>query len=186
VELFTNPLLIEFLLGTCVGTLARTGRFPARWIAACMCVVAVSAILVGGGSDWIGNAFDPMRVWVWGIPAAALVWGTTALEASGALPAAQFLIRLGDSSYSLYLTQEFTLHFVAKCWVRLGLHTYPLSTVLYLLGFVATVLVGHALYVVCERPLTSALKRRWLDQRRGGERPAPMGRGLPGLRQSYD
>ena len=97
---FTNPLLIEFLLGAWIGYAVvsdvRLGDVPARL-----------AVVLGLAGFFCGIIFGLRllpSVLTWGVPSALLVAGCVFSERNGHVPT---LIRkgafLGDSSYSLYL-----------------------------------------------------------------------------------
>jgi exopolysaccharide production protein ExoZ len=98
--IFTNSLLIEFLLGAWIGYAVvsdvRIGDLPARLL-----------LLLGLTGFMAGIIFGFARlpsVLTWGAPSAFLVGGCVFIERNGHIPT---LIRkcafLGDSSYSLYL-----------------------------------------------------------------------------------
>jgi exopolysaccharide production protein ExoZ len=97
---FTNSLLIEFLLGAWIGYAVvsdvRIGDLPARLL-----------LLLGLTGFMAGIIFGFARlpsVLTWGAPSALLAGGFVFIERNGHIPT---LIRkcafLGDSSYSLYL-----------------------------------------------------------------------------------
>jgi len=154
VQLFTNPLLLEFFLGCCLGALARTNRFPAVPAAIGFCALGVAAIIATGQLNIIGDRFDPYRVFFWGIPAACLLYGAVALEARKVLHVPRFLTALGDSSYSIYLIQVFTLPIVGKSWKVLGLTGNTEPWVAFTAGIAGTVCVAHVLYRIFEKPIT--------------------------------
>ena len=95
-------------------------------------------------------------VWVVA-PIVALVFAFAATPArQGRL--ALTLERLGDASYSIYLTHIFALTAVRKLWTSLGLAADPFGFVI--VGTGSALLVGYAVYRGVERPLTAALRGR--------------------------
>src|SRR5271156_4881977 len=138
-QLFTNPLLLEFFLGCCIGSLACNNRFPSTLVAIGLCVFGIMAILVAGQMNWLGDRFDPQRIIVFGIPAACIVYGAVALETKKLLHVPPFLSALGDSSYSMYLIQVFTIPIVGKGWKMLGLTNHIGPWAAFIVGIVVTV-----------------------------------------------
>jgi len=78
-----------------------------------------------------------------------------AFEVRGKVPKIRVLQRLGDASYSIYLSHILTLGVVRLIWGRLGLTQVDLLHVAAFAGAsVATsVAVGWAIYALVERPL---------------------------------
>lgn len=157
-QLFTNPLLLEFFLGCCIGALTCNKRFPSTLIAIGLCGFGVMAILVAGQMNLLGDRFDPQRIVVFGIPAACVVYGAVALEAQKLLNVPSILSALGDSSYSMYLIQVFTIPVVGKGWKVLGLanHVGPWAALIFAIA--VTIGVAHILYLIFERPMTNFLR----------------------------
>jgi len=96
-----NPLLWEFAAGIAAAVLVEAGAAPGRpgaWIliGAGFAGMAVPAAL--GLFSELGRPF------IWGAPAALIVFGALALERAGAVPGWPWLARLGDASYAIYLT----------------------------------------------------------------------------------
>ena len=73
----------------------------------------------------------------------------------------RFMLAIGDSSYSLYLTHPFAIAASGKLWVTLGLQSSVPLIVLFTLGSALALIVGHLLYLGVERPLGSWLSRSW-------------------------
>src|ERR1700710_1259064 len=93
---FTDPMILEFVLGVIVGYVFVNGRigWPMPVAAAC----AVAAVLVS----------DPAsRVIMSGVPAACLVVAAARASGQGIDPSrrGRARARLGDASYSIYLAQ---------------------------------------------------------------------------------
>ena len=116
------------------------------------------AILVAGQMNLLGDRFDPQRIVVFGIPAACVVYGAVALEAQKLLNVPSILSALGDSSYSMYLIQVFTIPVVGKGWKVLGLanHVGPWAALIFAIA--VTMGVAHILYLIFERPMTNFLR----------------------------
>jgi peptidoglycan/LPS O-acetylase OafA/YrhL len=69
------------------------------------------------------------------------------------------LVALGNSSYSTYLIQVFTLPVVGKGWKALGFTTHVGPWAAYITGITMTLGMGHILYLLIEHPITRFLRR---------------------------
>lgn len=90
-----------------------------------------------------------------------LVLAGLAIELKGHLPKSDFLERLGDASYSIYLVHMFWIGFVSAVGRRL---TFMPSNVAYgvtvIVAFVGGVAFGMMAYHLIERPLTNFVRGR--------------------------
>lgn len=153
-KLWTTPLLIEFIAGLLFATVFRP-RSALVGLVMVLCGVA--------GLTWAGIAGrfdDSWRALVWGLPAALIVCGTLAIERGGRWPerALMWLERIGDSSYSLYLTHGLVIAFAHR---RFG-SSAPVNVLTLLLS----ICVGFAFYYRFERPVGSWLSRLTSTRRR--------------------
>lgn len=159
----TSPLLIEFLFGCLIG-LAYKRRLtpPSR---ACLALIATgTALLVSTG---IYDISGIPRTLAWGVPSTLLVAGAVFLERNKHLSVPKILSQLGNSSYSLYLTHLFTINALGKLWsIAIG----TMYELFIPIAILASLAVGHAAYILFERPVTnhlnSAYKHRKLIQKR--------------------
>jgi peptidoglycan/LPS O-acetylase OafA/YrhL len=146
----TSPMLLEFLAGCLIGS----------WYIRCIdspkhlgAVLLVSGLLLLVLSGVFGIIHVP-RIIKWGIPAALVVFGALLAERHGIARLPSLPIKLGDSSYSLYLSHIFTISAVGKIWITLFGSMYGLFIVVATLASIA---VGHLSYVMLERPVTRYL-----------------------------
>jgi len=139
---FTDPMILEFVLGVIVGQFFVQGRIGLPMLIPTAC--AFAAVLAG----------DPFnRAVMAGVPAACLV-AAAALISRGRSDLSwseRTLARLGDASYSIYLAQVETVSLAA-----LGLATlFPAIAPLLLLNVTTCLVValGLLLNITVERPL---------------------------------
>lgn len=97
-----------------------------------------------------------------GVPSAVLVFGMIFLEKQGGITFNHWLTKLGDSSYSLYLSHVFTINAVGKVWHTLVGGLYELFVVVAIL---ASVVVGYLSYLIIERPVTNYLQHLYRSKR---------------------
>jgi exopolysaccharide production protein ExoZ len=151
---FTDPMILEFVLGVIAGSVFVIGRvsWPMSVSAAC----AIAALL----------ATDPTnRVIVFAIPSACLVAAAAFVGRSRIDPSwpERALARLGDASYSIYLAQVQTVSLASTGIADLIPAIPPVLLVIVTSGIV--VALGLLLNIVVERPLLR------LCRRLGGPRP---------------
>jgi exopolysaccharide production protein ExoZ len=139
---FTDPMILEFVLGVIVGRVFVNGRVGWQIPVAAAC--AIAAVLVS----------DPAsRVIVSGVPSACLVAAAAWLSRKRGHPSwpERALARLGDASYSIYLAQVETVSLASVAVAGLIPAIPPL---LLLTGTTCIVVaLGLALNLVVERPL---------------------------------
>ena len=155
-KFFTDPMIVEFVLGVIVGSAFANGRvgWPMSVSAAC----AIAALL----------ATDPVsRVVMFGVPSACLVAAAAFVSRKRIDPSwpERALARLGDASYSIYLAQVDTMSLASTSVATLIPAIPPLLLVIVTSGIV--VALGLLLNILVERPLLK------LCRRLGGRRPAP-------------
>jgi peptidoglycan/LPS O-acetylase OafA/YrhL len=161
--LLANPLLLEFLAGVVVGVAIMRGfRMRTVW----------GLLLAGAGLAMIlvpRTGFPHHRAVLWGQPATMVVLGISSIEEtfSGFWP--QWVLLLGDASYSLYLSHVLVLHAVARAFEFGNLIPYRIERrgdeVLLALTCVAIALpFSVVLYKTVEQPVTNILRRRLLGE----------------------
>lgn len=145
-------IMIEFVVGLllfhCIGNKVDIGK---KW--GCCCIV-VGVILLGANAT--GPSFRPIH---WGIPSAMIFFGFLALEQLSIFRN-KFLILLGASSYSIYLT-HITIMVIAREKVLeftgLVLADYPILSRASLA--ILAVVVGVAIHHWIEAPILRRLRR---------------------------
>ena len=152
----TDPIVIEFLIGMYIGWfLVRDKYLPTGMAWACT-LAGVSLLVLSFFVRWGGH-----RLMFWGIPGGLIVLGALSLERN-AIPFSGGISKLGDSSYSLYLSHPFIVFGVGKILAVLGLAGYLYNASLIMLAFVISVVVGIMSYNTIERPSSKRLARRYV------------------------
>lgn len=113
-QVITSPLLFEFLLGCAVAVFYLKGLRFNPIIAVVLAITAVGVLI----NQLHGSIFE--RTAIWGLASFALVMAASlsAREVKQTLPVRPFA-RLGDISYSLYLSHFFTLALFVRLQDRL-------------------------------------------------------------------
>jgi exopolysaccharide production protein ExoZ len=146
---YTNSLLLEFVLGLWIAIAYQRGRLPDSLLAWVMIICGLVALAYPDST---------LRGITKGIPAAAIVYGALVVFRN---MKTRVIERIGDASYSIYLTQFFSFGIVRGLWSLSGIHSTSLSSaVLYVAASLAgCVIVGLCVYVLVERPITKSLNR---------------------------
>jgi exopolysaccharide production protein ExoZ len=147
---YTNPIILEFLLGALIGKLWLDERIADPTTGLGLVLVAALGFAFVGFTD---AGFTPL---VFGPLAMALVVGTLALERGGLIDGWRPAAYIGDASYSIYLWHTFAISVVAKLASALSLSVW-VALPLAVLGGVA---IGIAGYELLEKPIARALKHR--------------------------
>lgn len=162
--MIVSPYCAEFLAGCLIAWFITRGVTGYRWSA-----MLGAAAWAGVGLVAVSQAYDlpidhvmgnhRIRVLVWGVPAALLVYGLIACECRGFTRWPRRLLAIGDASYSIYLT-HFPL-MVAAVLVAMQIHRTALLHLLWcLMTFAACVACGWLWYRLTEKPLLGVLGRR--------------------------
>jgi peptidoglycan/LPS O-acetylase OafA/YrhL len=152
--LVTNPLTCEFIGGALLGLYWR--RIPAQMAVPLMASGAVLAIVAAALLPTDGPA--SMSVWtrvaLFGTAAVLLVGGAVTREAVDRLHVPALLLRMGDYSYSLYLTHVFVISAMGRIWATLAPAPGWVGHVAFVvITTAACCVVGRLVHVWLERPL---------------------------------
>lgn len=161
---YTDPIIIEFAFGLCVGALSTHCRRPPAWVAPVAIVVGLSGIAAAGFAGMVDD--HHLRFYAVGIPAMLLVFGITAAHRFGWDPKPRLLLALGDASYSIYLTQVIVIPIGVRLWSMLRIEGGWAATILFI-GFelALTVAVGWIVHRLVERPMLEWLRSQTLSDR---------------------
>ena len=154
---YTSNITLEFLLGMGIGWWyardPRSGSAALGWV---LVLGGLAAIVVL--SLVAPTLTRPVQQ---GIPAAAIVIGAIMLERYESLPRLPLLHRLGDASYSIYLSHTIVLSALSQGWRKVGLDALPFGkTAFCVVGVVAVSVVGLAMFRWLEQPLIEVFKKK--------------------------
>jgi len=142
-----SPIMIEFLFGMLIAVAPQNRRIGAALIAAAILFLACFP------NSWLSDYrvamdYEPafLRVALWGLPAAMIVYGALAFEESLKGRLVNALLVLGAASYSIYL-----FHMTV---IKMVVPGRPIA------GFVMSILVGVAMWWLVERRLLAMRRRR--------------------------
>ena len=164
---YTDPLLLEFLLGVAIGSASRRwnpGKTAALWLLTSGTLLCL-LLLVTGYYNFLGPAAPHtaglryVHAVLWGGTAALIVAGCIFLENSGVaiFRRSPLLLLLGDASYSIYLFHMLLLALISAFYLRVGFFLDPDLAIP--ISAVAVVALSLPVYKWVELPLLRWLKR---------------------------
>jgi len=148
----SDELLIEFFFGCIIAKWYSRSNPTSTNVAAFALLVGVLFLVA---SIFLDNELP--RILKWGAPSALIVFGTVGLDRYGSIRVPVLLKRLGDSSYSLYLTQVISLPILGRILQQLGFVRDGSLTILIAVLTVLAAISGYFAFMVIERPVTNAL-----------------------------
>jgi len=160
-RLMLHPLTLEFIGGAAVALLLYGGAgghgraILALGIAGF--ILAVRALQAGYA---VLDGADRWRLLWFGVPALLVTYGAARSEIEGKLRFPAFMRRIGDASYSIYLSHILVLSAIGRLWPQ-ALLPYPIDHVATLAAMLlATLGVGWLSYRWVEVPILQAM-RHW-------------------------
>ena len=153
---WTNGLLLEFLIGIGIGFLEEAGLRVGRAPGVALILLGLLAAVALGPASGRFEAIDP--VLRGGVPAALILAGAVLMPPWRASRFVVGLAILGDASYSLYLAHPFAIRLLRVGWTATaGSH---LPAWLFLgLACLAAVVTGLLVFRLIEAPMTARLNR---------------------------
>jgi exopolysaccharide production protein ExoZ len=157
-----SPIVLEFVFGVLVGRAVLSGmlqRFSSPWTVVVSAVGLSCLVFVPIGDAW-------SRAAIWGLAASATLAGCVLAERwlDRFLP--RLLVKIGEASYSLYLTHGFVLPVVGLALAKSGLTGGALGGALIASCVIASTVVALVSYRFVEAPITSRLRLLVGDGRR--------------------
>jgi peptidoglycan/LPS O-acetylase OafA/YrhL len=153
IAFYGYPIVLEFAAGVAIGWAMPRLRVDPRFtpLVAAVAVACLAGVIFGKVL-----LPDVNRAFASGIPAAGLVISAIVLERSGWRVRSPLVLRLGDASYSIYLTHFFLAQAATRVAGALKLHG-PLAIGLVGAGVMVGVSVlGLCVFAFLETPLTRA------------------------------
>ena len=159
-------ILFEFMFGMIVAALIQRG---VTGYALTCTLIGVAGFLIGAEVNRVHGGWGPLPSW-WrmsclGIPSAFIVYGLVAFEARKVWTFPNYLVKLGDSSYSLYLWHQMIFAVVVAGFTWAGV-LGKVPNVFLVLGMLGiAIAVGLASFHYLEKPMLRVLGNLLLHKR---------------------
>ncbi len=156
--LVTHPLTLEFIGGCLVAMLTAREKSPPLHPGLALTaglLILVGAVLLFMYHWQITGAMEPLgwnRILLLGLPALLLVYlAVKAEQQQLTLPGS--LCRVGDFSYSIYLSHVLSLNLLGKIWALFAVDSIIDNILVLPFMVLAVIAVGAASYLTIERPM---------------------------------
>jgi exopolysaccharide production protein ExoZ len=161
---YTDPIILEFAFGVCIGALYTHGPRPPLWLGFSAAAIGIVGLISAGLADLVDD--HHVRFLAAGLPAALLVFGATVAKRYQIDPRPPLFVALGDASYSIYLTHVIVVPAAVRLWSfsRLGYGASQM-VVFAILAVTFAVAVGWLVHRLVERPLLKWLRRQSSERR---------------------
>lgn len=172
VVFYTNPHLLEFLLGVYIGALTRKGTLASPLPDGLKLVLAIG---LGMAAVALPLTFAPLKSagllgLGWALLATLIIFCVVMLD-DPRRPVHRVPLLIGDASYALYLTHPLTLSAAGQMFARAHLNRLPGYVFLFMLAATSVaLLVAIAVHRVVEEPT-----RLWLKARLAGRASPEIG-----------
>ena len=154
-QIATNPIVFEFLLGCLVAILYRQGYRLNGLQAVILAMLAIAML----GNTFHQTAFE--RLLLWGVPAFMLI-AAASLYQAGKLDFIMLrpFVRLGDISYSLYLSHFFCLALFVRMQDRSSYLQEGFSLTSLIIFMLLVLVVAEVCYRCIEEPARRYFSKR--------------------------
>jgi len=158
-----NLIVVDFLFGMAIAALIKRGcRLSAP--AGLLLILASLAIILGvnlGPTLTLSNTVDTqlLRLAVWGLPSALIVFSAVAAEANFSKYLPKWCLLIGDASYSIYLIHPFILPPLAMVLVKFHVPPAFILPLLLVAGLAVSTVVGILVHRFIELPMVDWCKK---------------------------
>lgn len=160
-QLVLHPLTLEFILGCAIALIFLAGRGGGFRIAIYVGLIGWS---VGYGvyAHFIGHGMASVEWWrpvVFGIPASLICYGLALQERDTGKNLPEWLVRIGDWSYSIYLSHLLVISALGRFWRGTGFSGDVPNFLALIFIFGSAIGAGALSYRWLEKPLHQSLRR---------------------------
>ncbi|MBT3227810.1 MAG: acyltransferase [Candidatus Marinimicrobia bacterium] len=159
-ERLTHPLLLEFSAGILLGRVLISRQIPGAWLAIPVAILLFILYQMGFELTQIipvGTHLE--RLANFGIPAVLLVLGFVSLDMKYQIVYPDLFIKIGDASYTLYLSHILIISASGKLYQAFGLNEI-LSNFVFIVGMLVLCILSALLaYQYLELPLLTYVRK---------------------------
>jgi peptidoglycan/LPS O-acetylase OafA/YrhL len=162
--LVTHPLTLEFIAGCFVAKLFFAGK---RFHPILFLLLGIFLLLLNftifyllSSNPDVTVSDGRLRVLMFGIACGLLVYAAAVLEYKAKL-FPKFLINVGNSSYSIYLSHIFVLSTLGRIFAKLPWQGAIFHLFFALMALPLVIIVGKYSYVFLEKPLLKVSRKWW-------------------------
>jgi|GEM_PF-4897141 len=159
INMYGNDIILEFIFGCFIAEQYLARKMLTTKVATLMVILSGLAIIL----SYHGNFFpiaSSIQALQYGVPSAFIVFGILSLEANNAIKIPDFLVRLGDSSYSIYLTHlSIFLVILIALLKQTERYIHLSGNLAVFISWILCIFLGYLSFNYVEKPITKWLKR---------------------------
>ena len=163
-KLVFHPLTIEFIFGCFVAIyyFRKNNKILREDLLLSLAAVGFIAMIYGQNLYYQHTeSFEPQGWWrilIFGLPALSIVFYFINAERNGFVFHSS-LVRIGDTSYSIYLSHILTLSAVGRIWSSFSIDSTWDNVIMIPILIISAIIVGMLSYRYVERPLLTYSRR---------------------------
>lgn len=163
-KLLLHPLNLEFIGGCLLAKICLGEGKPQIKTRVLFILSAAGLIALFFGYDFyrqMTGQLEPLDWWrpfIFGLPTMLLVFCFVNMEKNGFI-IHSFIIKIGDASYSIYLSHILTLNVMGRLWQTVSSDTLYDNVIMIPLLLALTIIVGIASYIFIEKPILKLTRR---------------------------
>ena len=166
INMITNPIIWNFVYGVVIGLLFITplsNRFSSRIFSSFTLVITVTIIVVW---QYLSGFFGGQGPLQWGIGSGLLFLAVLFYSSSRVIQFPQWLVRLGDISFSIYLLHLPVKLLIETIFQRVGYPLYGTGSAMFFLTMSMTIICSVLSHKYLELKFSSYVKNLFLPDRR--------------------
>jgi peptidoglycan/LPS O-acetylase OafA/YrhL len=153
VKIYFSPLTLEFIMGSFIAIMYYSRSIQGN----------AKAYALMSFSTWIGGYYlfqtfsgeiTPagwVRILVFGIPSALALYSALLYERFNGCAMPKWMCKIGDASYSIYLSHVIVLSIVGRLWVLFAAKGYLDNVIVLIIMFIAVIIVGYISFNFIEK-----------------------------------
>ena len=162
---YTNPIVFEFLLGMLIAHIYSSKYSISSSVSALFVIGGFTALYIFSRLHYVNGHLSESRLLAYGIPSFFIVLGSISLEKNGSTLVPNWLVQLGNSSYSLYITHtSFSFHILIRLLFETPIRSALPTNLIAITLTILSIIIAHIIYVLIEKPTTARLKKHWSNR----------------------
>lgn len=156
ISFYLNNVVIEFLFGVFLAVIFLKKEGSKKVEHKFLIIFILMSFLALLYADYI---FHGLRSLVLGVPSALIIYWLICYEKSHSIFYSKILKKIGDSSYSIYLTHIFALAFLRVIFQLNGVKLYDIDPILFVfISLFLSTICGLLFYRIIEKPIIDFLR----------------------------
>lgn len=152
--LIFSPLTIEFILGAFVGLAVKNNKYSKVFL---IPILSCGVIALVAGFMYCDSSMTLSRVLMIGLPCALVIYGCVIWEFTNEPVQNNWLTRLGDASYSTYLSHYLVLPAIGRVFNMIPIHNLFAELVFIVVCITCSNIIGLLSHRFIERPSTDLI-----------------------------